>query len=111
MNGDEFKERAHELLYKERQTGSAQWMYLSFADESLKRFNGAVVVKAYGILDAVSICHSLGISPGGQVVGGPLPDELLPGPDYRNRLLSKEDVSAIWPDAKTVGEFEKEEQG
>jgi hypothetical protein len=83
-----------------------KWLYLSFADE---KFNGGVVIKAHGMMDAVTKTHALGINPGGQVISIEVPDEHLPDEKFRNRLLSKEDVLEMWPDSKHLREIWEEE--
>jgi len=45
--------------------------YLSFASEA--GFLGVAIVEADDFLDAVKCAHELGINPGGQVLGFPLP--------------------------------------
>ena len=82
------------------------WHYVSFAADGV--FRGAVVIKAHGITDAASKCWTLNINPGGQVLCVPMPDSTIaqvPEAD-RNRLLTKEDVQRIWPDAMSLGELE-----
>lgn len=104
MKKKQLRERAAELLRLEREQ-EEQWHYVSFAD---KVFHGVVIIKAHGITDAVRLCHALNINPGGQVMCVPMPDEIIAQvPEkYRTRLLSKEDVQQIWPDAKTIREHE-----
>jgi hypothetical protein len=92
---------------KEEMNEPKKWIYLSFADEN---FNGAVVIKAHGIGTAVREAHRLGINPGGQVLGVEIPDERLPSEQFRNRLLSKEDILKMWPDSKHLWEFDEENE-
>lgn len=93
MNDKEFSSRLAQRLQEER-TDPAGWWYLSFAAEV---FLGGVIVYAHGLVDARMQLPALGIqSPGGQVFGARLPDDLLPTAEYRNRLLNKTDVLAIW---------------
>lgn len=82
------------------------WWYLSFADEV---FRGACVVQADDLIPAVQLSHRLGCNPGGQVMGVPIPEGFLPGPEYRNRLLAKADVMAFWPDSERLGDIEDRE--
>jgi hypothetical protein len=84
-----------------------QWHYLSFAGDV---FLGAAIVKAHGIVHASLVCHGLGINPGGQVLGAPIPDDKLPAKQYLNRLLTREDIQEFWPDAKTIREWDEEER-
>lgn len=93
-------------LLLEEHNQPLRWFYLSFAED--EKFNGAVVIKAHGIGDACMKCHQLGISPGGEVLGFPIPDDELPSSQYHNRLLGREDVVEFWPDAKSIKEHEEE---
>ena len=105
-NTEAFRRRVAEVTLEE--LGEPEvWHYVSFAAET---FNGAVVIKAHGIGDAVSKCHRLNINPGGQVLAVMMPDEIVAQvPEtHRNRLLSREDVQSIWADAKTIREHEEE---
>ncbi len=83
------------------------WWYLSFASD--EKFLGGCVVEILatgtpGIIDAVREAHRKGCNPGGAVRGGALkPDVPLPRAEWRNRLMSKEDIdremggAAKWP--------------
>lgn len=108
LTDKEFKSRlaaitTKELLQPER------WHWVSFADDDKGGFKGAVVIKGHGMTDCLSKCHRLGINPGGQVLCILFPDgETLPPPTYRNRLLTRGDIMELYPDAKTIGEFEAE---
>jgi hypothetical protein len=102
----EFRERIDTVLRGEMDS-PMQWHYVSFAD---KVFHGVVIIQAHGITDALTKCNILGINPGGQVMAVPMPDEIIaqvPEAD-RTRLLSKEDVKRMWPDAKSIREHEEE---
>jgi hypothetical protein len=90
-----------ELLLKKH------WYYLSFAD---KEFRGAVVIYAHGVTDALLRMKKLGIkNPHSQVLCIQFNKETpLPARKWRNRLLTKVDVKEIWPDAKSLKEFEEE---
>lgn len=68
------------------------WWYLSFAKNG---WLGACIVEADGKMEAVVEAHRRGINPGGQVFCGNLTvigsaDDVPP--DFRNRLLNKEDL-------------------
>lgn len=106
MNAKQFKKRRAEVLRKEFAEPEG-WMYLSFADE---KFRGVVVIKAHGLVDAISRTHALGINPGGQVMGVDMPDEIVAQvpEDCRTRLLTKAEVQRIWPDAKSLRERQAE---
>ena len=106
MNDEQFKNRITEVL-KEELEEPEHWMYLSFADT---KFNGGVIIKAHGITDALMKCNLLQINPHGEVMPFHFPDDfLLPDEKYRNRILTKEDILEIWPDAKSLRELEEEE--
>ena len=101
-----WRERVAEVTLEEMGEPEV-WHYVSFADEV---FHGVVIIKAHGVGDAVSKCHRLNINPGGQVRAVPMPEEIIAQvpESHRNRLLSKEDVQSIWPDAKSLREHEEE---
>lgn len=108
MNAQAFKERVATVL-REELTQPETWLYTSFADDV---FKGVVIIKGHGITDALSKCNILGINPGGQVICVPLPDEIIAQvPEtYRNRLLSKIDILELWPDSRSLGEHEREDE-
>jgi hypothetical protein len=91
------------------------WWYLSFvqADEdgSNERFIGACLVEGDDLISAVTRSHSLSCNPGGSVMGLPVPEGYLPDREFRERLLSKSDVLAFWPDSKRMADIEREERG
>ena len=80
--------RISEALARERNE-PCEWMYISFCDE---KFLGAVIIQAPGIATAILRCHQLGINPGGQALAVSLDPDLLPPPEARERLLTKEEV-------------------
>lgn len=64
------------------------WFWLSFADPGKPRgsqFLGVVIVLAPDFLGAVRKAHALGLNPGGEVRGYPMPAP--PEPKHRDRLL------------------------
>jgi len=66
--------------------------WLSFADGNLpegSQFLGVCIVDAPDFLPAIQLCHRLGINPGGEVQGGPLPPGLSLPDGYKNRLLNR----------------------
>ena len=67
--------------------------WLSYADDS--GFKGAVMVEANNLVSACIASRIMHLSPGGQVRGVEFPgDAATMVPDHwKNRLLSKEDVS------------------
>lgn len=85
------------------------WWYLSFASEAA--FLGGVIVEAASKVGAVRQASRLGINPGGEaLVMAISDDDPLPAPEFRNRLLTVEDLRRAWPgeDVKSIGEFEDE---
>ena len=106
-----FKKRLAEITKAELRLPE-KWHYVSFADDTKGGFQGVVVIKGHGITDCVSKCTRLGINPGGQVMCVPFADigmmDSIPEGD-RNRLLNREDVLRLWPDSKTLAEWEKED--
>jgi hypothetical protein len=109
-NEQELRARMRQIVDDEILMRPRRWMYLSFATE--KEFLGAIYIEAHGIASAVAKANVLGISPGGQVWGVDIPDvSLLPPPEYREKLLSKEQLREAQPgeDFHTLAEFDKEE--
>lgn len=86
----------HDLVASHLGPGK-HWTSCIFTDDD-GTFLGLCVVGASGVVDAAITCHRLGINPGGQIVTEELPDYLLPSVKYRNRLLTREQVSEIWPE-------------
>jgi tRNA nucleotidyltransferase (CCA-adding enzyme) len=71
--------------------------YMSFADPERPRgtqFLGAIIVQAPTFPAAVTRSHKLGINPGGAVMGGQVPPDLTIAPEWRDRLLNKEEATA-----------------
>lgn len=85
----EWKQHVAELLEQERKQPLG-WWYISFAGET--EFLGGVVIEAHGFTDAIAKTHRLGINPGGQAGGTPVPG---PGPFPTNKLLSRAEMEAI----------------
>lgn len=79
------------------------WHYLSFAEE---KFLGGLVIEADSFTHAHMRSHTLGLNPGGSVMGWELLDEQTPAEKYRNRLLTKAEVFEMWPDARSIKELE-----
>lgn len=66
------------------------WVWLSFADPDKPKgtqFLGVAIVEGEDVVDGAAEAHRLGINPGGEVLGYPLPDGLVVHEDFRNRLL------------------------
>lgn len=71
------------------------WFYLSFVDPSRPKgdkFIGGCYVQAVGEIFAVSEAWRLGINPGGEVGILLVPPEHVPPPEFRERLLTREEV-------------------
>ena len=100
-----WKQRIAGVLKEELQQPEI-WLYLSFADDV--GFRGGVVIKAHGLTDAVIKCNWLQINPHGEIQGIELPESHIPPERYRNRLLTKEEIKEMWPDAKSIKEMEEE---
>lgn len=84
------------------------WHYLSFVtgEGEEERFAGACVVRGADVVEAVKEAHRLGCSPGGQVLGVPIPDGHMPPERFRERLLSKADCDAAWGDCVRLGDVD-----
>ena len=70
--------------------------WLSFCDDDKpkgQQFLGVAIVRGRDFLIAVERAHMLGINPGGQVMGMPIPDEVAP--DIVDRMLSRREVIAL----------------
>ena len=103
-----FRKRVAEVT-KQELSNPEQWFYMSFADE---QFRGVVIMKGHGVADCLSRCHRMQINPGGEVMCVPMTGEMVsqvPEAD-RLRLLTKQEVQRIWPDAKSVREHEAENE-
>lgn len=105
---DEMAYKMALVLREEQATEPLRWVYLSFADDARGGFQGAVVIEAHGVIDAVTLCNVRGINPGGEVLCIDIDPEDLPLSEFRNRLLSREDMEKAFGDCKTLGEFEAE---
>src|SRR5271170_7606093 len=103
----EFEARTQELLQLEK-SEPYLWHWCSFADDSRGGFLGGLLVQAHGVVECGIRARSLNANPGGELMAWALPKEaehLLPAMEYRNRLLSKEEVYKIFPDAKPLREL------
>jgi hypothetical protein len=47
------------------------------------------------MMDALATTHALGINPGGEVQGQPLPAEIPVPDDFKNKLLSRDQVDEL----------------
>lgn len=89
------------IAQAEKETNPVRWMYLSFASEQ-DGFLGAAILQAYGPASAIERAYELGINPGGSVMKAEIPESELPDTRYRNRLLTKEELLAFWPDSVSL---------
>jgi hypothetical protein len=80
--------------------------YLSFATDA--GFLGACVVEARTVAHAARRCHELGINPGGEVLGAPIPNELrskwLP---FLNKRVGKAELDAAFDDMVRLGDVKE----
>ena len=67
--------------------------YMSFASDA--GFLGAVMVMANNAVHAAERAWELGINPGGEVMALPVPDGVEVPPEFRDRLLSREDIGRL----------------
>lgn len=80
---------------KEREENEERWWYLSFTDE--KKFKGAILVRAHGIVTARLRVGELGFNPAGEVLGVPVPEgAFLPAECCRNRLLTADELDRAY---------------
>lgn len=93
MNQEKFDARLKEILLEEADQ-PRRWWYLSFAGE--KSFLGGAIVNAHGFIGAVMEARNRNINPGGEVQGHWIPDDKLPLPRYRNRLLTLAELGEFW---------------
>lgn len=79
--------------------------YMSFADPERPagtQWLGACVVEADTFIDAVAHARKVGCNPGGEVMGGEVPEERRPSPEFFDRLLTLDDVKAMWAGHKII---------
>jgi hypothetical protein len=107
---DELRKRNRELIEQEREAskGKTEFWYLSYASET--KFNGGVIVRAFGFVHACQRARDLQINPGGQIHGIPCPPDKVPAPKYLDKLLSRADLEECWGDMRTLAELQAEEQ-
>lgn len=81
----------------ERSSKPLGWYWLSFVEPSAadgQRFLGVAIVEGHGVSSAAIRAHDLEINPGGEVQAVELIGNDIPPPEMRNRLLSREELSA-----------------
>ena len=76
--------------------------YLSFAIPGT--FLGGAIVRAHGFVTAIIKTKELGINPGGQVLGHSIPDSVTVNPEWIDRLLSEQELEALFGPAYKPGE-------
>ncbi len=75
--------------------------YLSFADTGRPegtQWLGACYVNGINIVDAARAAHALGCNPGGQIMGGELPDEIVIPEKWVGKLLNEDGLQAVMRD-------------
>lgn len=83
------------LAAREKAQREKGWWWLSFVDPNRpdgQRFLGVAIVEGYGVASASRRAHELAVNPGGEVRAEPLVGDAIPPEEYRNRLLSKNDL-------------------
>jgi hypothetical protein len=106
MTPEEKIHRAMKLAGEEMRDNPKHWIYLSFAGQD--KFNGAIFIEAHGLITAIIRCNELGINPHGEVIGVDVPEGKLPAEEYRNRVLSVEELEAAGQEPRKLSELEAE---
>jgi glutathione S-transferase len=86
------------------------WWWLSFCDDV--QFLGVAIVKAPDIREALLAARRAGCNPGGEVLARHIPEDKLPAPWLRHKLLSMADLDAAglrWTTPRAVGLPTREE--
>ena len=99
MTDEERGERWLDMLSKEAGAPFRIW-WLSFCDPAKpagSQFLGVAIVAAEGFVSAVAKARMGNCNPGGEVMGGPLPDEFAAvlTPADMDRLLTKGEAVAV----------------
>lgn len=88
------------------------WWYLSFVSDA--GFLGATIVEVAGdsetdeaSIEAVKRAHQLGVNPGGQVLGFKMPEPCACPLEWRNRLLSRQDLENLGAEPISLAEHER----
>jgi hypothetical protein len=102
MNEQQIQARMKQLLAEELEQ-KERWYYVSFAAE--EGFRGAAIVRAHGVTTAIMRTHALDINPGGQVLALPISAEMCVD-GLTDRLLTREEITAAWPDTKSLKDHE-----
>jgi hypothetical protein len=107
---EQLRRRNAELIERERQDsdGKTEFWYLSYASAS--KFNGGVIVRAFGFVHACQRARDLQINPGGEIRGLPIPADRVPAPKYLDKWLTKAELEECWGDMRTLAELEEAEE-
>jgi hypothetical protein len=97
------EKRMRELLDAEKGQPMG-WWYLSYTGE--EGFRGGIIIEARGFVSATLLANILKISPGGEVAGLKIPPDHLPPGEIPTRLLSKDELTELWGDLKTLDVLE-----
>lgn len=82
--------------------------YMSFADsDGDEGFLGGIIMETHGITLAMIETHALGINPGGEMASWELPEDMQPGPEYRNRLLTRDEIESALGPCASIRELEE----
>ena len=75
------------------------WFYVSFVGEDDGGFMGAALVEAPGWNKSFSVAGKRMLMPAGAKFGHyvEIPKDKLPAAEYRNRILSRGEIEALWP--------------
>jgi hypothetical protein len=96
MEATSMNARQFAMYRAELQRGELEWWYLSFATH--ERFLGGIVLRAFGIADAVTQAHMRKLNPGGQVLCALIDEQYLPPSEFHNRLLTEEEIKRAFPE-------------
>jgi hypothetical protein len=80
------------------------WWWLSFCDNV--QFLGVAIVQAPDVKEALLTARRAGCNPGGEVLARRIPEDKLPDPRLRHKLLSRADLNAAglrWTTPRAVG--------
>ena len=92
-------------LTKAEESNPERWIYLCYLSPDGEVFYCGLVIQARGPIDAASKGAELRSPRKSQVVARDIPDDRLPPEQFRNRLLTKEEIKEIWSDAMHVREM------
>jgi hypothetical protein len=79
-----------------------KWFYISFINKPEGKFQGAALVEAEHWGKAIDAVFELKLKPKDAKceLTIEIPGDKVPPEEYRNRLLSREEIEAIWPQVK-----------